>query len=231
MGMNINQIRLTNLRVILSNELPGRGQLKKLAERMGWTQQYASALAGKKPTKNIGDKTARLIEIEFRTPRDWLDATNHDEWLDEGLVTEHSRVNLKKFTPGKQELPLLSTSDEIDNWISRTLNQTTDIVYFPVFQVMDLSQNAYVLRETTNMMPPMNPGDIYYVDPDQKPKSGDWCVFSINNTPVVGELEKSFRGSRLKFHNEQDAPVDVSLSSCRGVIKIKMQGNFFSSYQ
>lgn len=231
MGMNINQIRLTNLRVILNNELPGRGQLKKLGQRMGWTQQYTSALAGKNPTKNIGDKTARLIEIEFRTPRDWLDATNHNEWIAEGLVTEHSRINQKKFTPGKQELPLLRTSAEIDDWINRALNQNTDVVYFPVFQIMNLSKNAYVLKETTDMMPPMKPGDIYYVDPDKKPESGNWCVFSVNDTPVVGELEKSFRGCRLKFHNEQDEPVEVSLSSCKGVVQIKMQGDFFNSYQ
>jgi SOS-response transcriptional repressor LexA len=198
---------------------------------MGWTQQYTSALAGKNPSKNIGDKTARLIEIEFRAPRDWLDSTNHREWIDEGLVTEHSSISLDKFRPGKQELPLLSTIEDITKWINRSLNQTADIIYFPVLPMMQLSNNAYAIKETTDMMPPMKPGDIYYVDPEAKPNSGDWCVFSINNTPVIGELEKSFRGSRLKFHNEQDAPVDIALADCRGVIKTKMLGEFFSSFQ
>lgn len=231
MSMNINEIRLLNLRVVLHNEIPGRGQIKKLSARMGWKHQYGSALIGKTPSKNIGGQTARLIENEFRLPRDWLDVTHFDEWIEAGLMEEHSRVSEKNFTPGKQELPLLETAEEIDNWVNRAMNQTVNPVFFPVLPLMQLSNGAYALKETTDMMPPFKPGDVYYVDPDSKPKSGDWCVFNINGTPVVGELEKSFRATRLKFHNDQDDPVEVSLSGCMGVVKIKMMGDFFHSYQ
>lgn len=225
--MNISEIRLNNLRLLLNRDMPGRGQLKKLADLMDWKQQYASSIAGKNPSKNIGGTTARLIETKFGMPRDWLDGSHHEEWSNDGLVSEP----IPTYLTGKQTLPLLDSVESVKVWLTGEPVPTKTDIQFPIMPVMELSSQAYVLEEKTDAMPPIKPGDFYYVDPKKEPKSGDWCVFPINGNLIVGELQTGIRGCRLKFHDDQEPPEKVDLKDCLGVVTMKMMGEFLRSHQ
>lgn len=73
-GMDINEIRLANLRS-LADRAGGRPDL---ARRMEMSYQLLQNYIGKTPTKRIGDKTARRAEEVFGLPRGWMDE-RHDE--------------------------------------------------------------------------------------------------------------------------------------------------------
>lgn len=61
-------------------------------DKIGVSPSRVSQLIGIKPTKNIGNATARLIEVEFGKPVGWLDVPHDDAEpevlveLDAGLV-------------------------------------------------------------------------------------------------------------------------------------------------
>ncbi len=68
----LQAIRLRNLRA-LADEMTGQNKFVQLAEKLDKSPQQISHLAGKNPTKPIGEKLAREIEQKANKPRGWLD--------------------------------------------------------------------------------------------------------------------------------------------------------------
>lgn len=74
-GMDINEIRLKNLREIAQKE----GSVAALARKMDMSYALLQNYIGKTPIKRIGDKTARKAEEACLLPRGWLDKLQTDE--------------------------------------------------------------------------------------------------------------------------------------------------------
>lgn len=68
-GMDINEIRLANLRALATREGSGAALARRLDMAYPLLQNYI----GKTPTKRIGDKTARRAEEVFSLERGWMD--------------------------------------------------------------------------------------------------------------------------------------------------------------
>lgn len=226
--MDIYEKRRKNLLRLLDHHFDGYGRISALARRMSWNPARASAVTRDKNPKNLGTSAARLVEQEFDMPRNWLDENTED---DIELAGAHLHLAKKTKQSGSQTIPLLKSEDQIIEWRENKSIADQETVQFPIFPIMDLSASAFVIEESTNAMPPMKPGDYYYVDPDRTPKTGEKAVFPIDGMLVVGVFEKGLRTSRLLFDNEQEQPESVKASDCLGVVVMSMMGDFLKSLQ
>lgn len=224
--MDIYEKRRANLLRLLDRHFDGYGRIGALAERMNWKPSRASAVTREKNPKNIGTQAARLIEKEFGMPRNWLDENTSDEINGDGTSVASGT---KTKQSGSQTIPLLKSAAEIVEWRENKSIANKETIQFPIFPIMDLSASAYVIEQSTNAMPPMKPGDFFYVDPDREPKTGEKAVFLIEGMLVVGVFEKGLRTSRLLFDNEQDPPENVIASECLGVVMMSMMSDFLKS--
>lgn len=93
--MDINQIRLTNLNLILDEVC--KGNKAELARRINRQQQNVSKWWSDSDRKNIGDSSARHIEVAFKLPRSWMDNV-HDNHSD--LEPDQNKKNLLKIEHG-----------------------------------------------------------------------------------------------------------------------------------
>lgn len=214
---------------LADSKFPGYGQQRKLAEFMGWTSPIrASQLLNEKGIKNIGETIARLIEQKFSLPRDWLDHTHPNLW--NGVAESVSTYNASSHAMNTrsiqtQELPLLK-DDEAVLWISGTRFTPTSKMQFPVLPRMTVSEDAFVLQETTSSMPPQQPGDFYYIDPVATPESGDWAAFVIDGKVVVGKYEKGRMRDRLEFTDGKEASIEVTELQHAGKVLTCITGDF-----
>ena len=71
--MNRNELRLHNVRTLIAE----CGGISEFAQRIGMSDSQASQIAGKNPTRGIGNEIAPKIEKAFNKPTGWLDAL-HD---------------------------------------------------------------------------------------------------------------------------------------------------------
>lgn len=225
--MDIYEKRRTNLLKLLDHNFDGYGRISALAKRMEWKPSRASAVTREKNPKNIGTQAARLIENEFDMPRNWLDENTSDD-VELGGASKHKAKKTEQS--GSQTIPLLKSQAEIINWKENKSIENAETVQFPIFPIMDLSASAYVIEQSTNAMPPMKPGDFYYIDPDREPKTGEKAVFPIEGMLVVGVFERGLRTSRLLFDNDQEQPESVKASDCLGVVVMSMMSDFLKSF-
>jgi hypothetical protein len=68
-SMDNKTLRLKNARALINIA----GNIDKFAEKIKRSPSQASQVAGKTPTRGIGDRLARHIEICFDKPRGWID--------------------------------------------------------------------------------------------------------------------------------------------------------------
>jgi hypothetical protein len=227
--MNIHQIRRKNLQHLADEKFPGHGQQSRLAEFMGWSSPIrASQLLNEKGVKNIGETIARLIEQKFYLPRDWLDHSHPSLWdgsIDTVKESLSASYNTSIDQIKTQALPLLK-DDEAVRWISGERFTPTSKMQFPVMPMMTVSDDAFVLEETTSSMPPQKPGDFYYIDPLIPPESGDWAAFIIGNKVVVGIYEKGRVSDRLEFTNGKESAIEVTSAQHAGKVITRMDGDF-----
>ena len=225
--MDIYEKRRSNLLKLLNHHFDGYGRIGALAKRMNWNPSRASAVTREKNPKNIGNQAARLVEQEFGMPRNWLDENTSE---DIEVAEDSKQQPVRTRQSGSQTIPLLKTEAEIIEWRENKSIANKETIQFPIFPIMDLSASAYVIEQSTNAMPPMKPGDFYYVDPDREPKTGEKAVFPIEGMLVVGIFEKGLRTSRLLFDNEQEQPENVNASECLGVVMMSMMSDFLKSF-
>lgn len=118
--MDIKQTRYHNARYLLKNEALG---VNDFAEKIGRSQSQTSAYVGENPTKNIGDKIARVIEAAFNKPYGWLDSINDEADMSSRSfgVPDDLVARVKPEDP-----PLLTAADgSVDNMlqITRDINK------------------------------------------------------------------------------------------------------------
>lgn len=226
--MDIYETRRRNLQHIADEHFPGHGQQTRLAQKMGWKQPRASALLREKNPKQMGGTAARLIEQKFKLPRGWLDEQHPSLWdgtinsVREALKTSYT-TSVDQIKP--QSLPLLK-DDEAVRWISGERFTPTSRMQFPIMPMMTLSDDAFVLEETTSSMPPQKPGDFYYIDPLTTPESGDWAAFVVSGKVIVGIYEKGRLRDRVAFTDGKEEAIEVTEDQHAGKVLTRMNGDF-----
>lgn len=73
--MEINEIRRRNLRALLDAYIATGGKKKDFAEKVGVEAPQLTHVTAEPPSRNIGDKIARRIEVNLELPRGWLDVS------------------------------------------------------------------------------------------------------------------------------------------------------------
>jgi hypothetical protein len=226
--MDIYETRRLNLQHLADERFPGYGQRAKLGDLMDWKHQRASALLREKNPKNIGGTAARLVEQKFKLPRGWLDEQHPNLW--DGTINSVREALKASYTTSvdqikPQSLPLLK-DDEAVRWISGERFTPTSRMQFPIMPMMTISNDAFVLEETTSSMPPQKPGDFYYIDPLTTPESGEWAAFIIGSKVVVGIYEKGRVSDRLEFTNGKEAAIEITEDQHAGKVLTRMNGDF-----
>lgn len=91
--MDSKQIRYKNARYLLKNEALG---ITDFSEKIGRSQSQTSAYISENPTKNIGDKIARIIEDAFDMPYGWLDEKHRETEVSDNIdkIANHNSNNL-----------------------------------------------------------------------------------------------------------------------------------------
>lgn len=141
--MDIKKIRYHNARYLLKNEAMG---VNDFADKIGRSQSQTSAYIGENPTKNIGDKIARIIEQAFNKPIGWLDTQSKES---ESVETIHDLDIASKIT--QPVLPGLLDKNEIDS-----INACAD-------KIRDIRNQIKILeREKTNQYNNMSNNVIDY---------------------------------------------------------------------
>lgn len=213
--MDIYEKRRTNLLRLLDHHFDGYGRIGELARRLGWNPSRASAVTRQNNPKNLGVQAARLIELEFGLPRDWLDENIHDYV---GSIGRHQFGDTKEVTQEARSIPLLKSSLEIERWCRNQSVAELQTLLFPNFPHLNMSPGVFVIQESTYSMPPMKPDDIYYINPNKKPKTGEKALFLIGEILVVGIFEQGISSSRITFSNGNENPQSVEFTDCMGVV-------------
>lgn len=231
--MNIYEIRRRNFQYLTDEKFPGHGQQTRVAEFMGWSSPVrASQLLNPKGLKNIGDTIARLIEGKFGLPRDWLDHQHHHLW--EGTVGSLNDYMTPAYTTSAtdlqtQTLPLL-TDEEAGRWMAGERFTPASMMRFPLMPMMQVSEQAFVLEETTSSMPPQKPGDFYYIDPNTAPESNDWAAVALRGRVIVGIYERGRLTDRISFTDGKESAVELPEDAQVCKVITRMDGAFARAF-
>jgi hypothetical protein len=207
--MEINEIRRKNLHELLRQAHPKEhGRMKYFSNRMKWSPQRVSSIAGANPTRGIGPNTARLIETEFGVPRYWLDTqhnTVRDTQTEYGEPEEIDPKSIERI-----ELPVLN-DEQIRPWLEGEINPDQATAQLPRFNTTEpLGSRAFAYIEQTTMMPPWEPGDIYYINPDFPTKTGKFTLCRTDDGQIVaGTLGKTLKGWQISFSDSRERPIIV----------------------
>ena len=231
-NMDIYETRRRNLQYLADDKFPGHGQKTHLANMMGWKQPRASALLREKNPKNIGGTAARLIEQAFRMPRGWLDEQHYGLW--EGTVGSLNDYMTPAYTTSAtdlqtQTLPLL-TDEEAGRWMAGERFTPASMMRFPLMPMMQVSEQAFVLEETTSSMPPQKPGDFYYIDPNTAPESNDWAAVALRGRVIVGIYERGRITDRISFTDGKESAVELPEDAQVCKVITRMDGAFARAF-
>jgi hypothetical protein len=86
--MDIYKIRIENARTLMQKV----GGISNFSDKIGKAQSQVSRMIGIKPSKNIGSKIAREIEIKFNKELGWLDQP-HDGMQVSEPAAQYGTVN------------------------------------------------------------------------------------------------------------------------------------------
>ncbi len=177
MKRKINQIRLNNLELLISEA----GSAAKLARTAGTNSSYLSQVRNQLPTKKgtpraIGDDLAIKLEDAMNKPQGWMD-NSHDSTT---YIRQEHNAHLGPEL--KSPLPLIS-------WVQAGEWQEVSESFVPqygdeMFQCpAKCSPESFVLRvRGTSMEPKFHEGDLIFVDPNAPAEHGKYVVVRIDSS-------------------------------------------------
>ena len=220
-------IRYKNTRLLIDATCNGRSPIKDFATAVGISPSYASGIATPDPERRkrvIGESMARRIESAFSKPKYWLDTPQYqsdDERPEVQLVSEEGATfTAKPFDLVIQAIPLL-TLDEVQ--AHQSGEPPANNVNIPVLPFLEMSKQSFAFKETTALMKPFGPGDLYYVDPDVESDTGDLVLCNLAGAGITGRLERGARGWRLVFDDKSEPPVAIEKDQIVGKVVARFQ--------
>lgn len=176
------------------------GGITAFAEKINKQQNYASAIIGKNPTKNIGPTIARAIEKAFNKPIGWLDQLHYKTYTAEAVG--RSKIEGK--------VPLIEL-DQALQFMQNPSHEGHDMVHTSRPQTEKLF--AIHLQKTGNAVIDL-PGLSYAViEPSAEYKHDDY---------VLAQLDKNDRPAVYIYKIEDDREFFCPLNlSCKIEVMIE----------
>lgn len=159
------------------------GGITALGAKLNKEQNYISAIIGKNPSKNIGDKVARDIESAFNKPHGWLDHLHYQNYTAEIIGTYDIT----------REIPLIKLDEVLEFAANNTLKRDLETV-----QTNQPSRHiSFAVQLTATGNPVIDlPGLTYAViDTQEKP---------INNSYVLAQLSPNATPEVFVYKNEDE---------------------------
>ncbi|MBD3610607.1 MAG: S24 family peptidase [Gammaproteobacteria bacterium] len=165
--MDIKQIRLNNLRALISEA----GTIASLARKSNTAPAYLSQILNSLPTstgmpRSVGDKLARKLEAATNRAHGWMDRA-HDE------TSHHESLTIHR-------VPLIDTSQAARAMTVMDNNLYDTQYYIPV--PLKVSKRAFAIKITGDSMEPkFLQDDIIVIDPEVKPQPYDFVLSILSS--------------------------------------------------
>lgn len=177
--MDSKTIRYKNTRLLIEQV----GGISNFAEKTNKGQSQISQFAGSNPTKGIGNKIAREIELAFDKPHGWLDIPNEVSQIFHDSSISHVNSTYK-HTP----IPII-TWIQAKTWLkdSQCYNSNNHFSYLPPNPKCDLNGFALIVTGES-MQPDFRPEDAIYIKTNiniSKLKTGDLVIVELPNFSEV----------------------------------------------
>lgn len=223
--MNRKELRLRNVRRLVEEA----GGITEFAERLGMSTSQASQIAGKNPTRGIGNDLAPRIEEAFGKPTGWMDqpesitALDTDKLAGKLFWTIKSQKSQEAADSNVEAAPALRQFKDVpvvgtveggpEGWLEELaypVGYGDGCVTFPAKDV-----NAYALRvRGESMRPRIKSGEFIVVEPNSASQPGDdVVVICSDGRKMVKEL-RYIRDDEACFGsiNNGFAPITLPLS-------------------
>ena len=224
----IHEIRWKNARLIAKALATERGKstkgISEMADAIDRHPSYMSAIIGDNPTKNVGNKIAKEIEIAGGKAAGWLDI-NPDSQLGQlfSLAVSADSNETSNISQGRAItgfFPLISNV-QAGEFTEHELLSFDEVERYPC--TVKCSSNTFVLRVTGDSMEPrFIDGDLIFVDPTRLgPASGKYVVAMLEeaNEATFKQYVELDGGKYLKALNP-DYPADRRFISINGNCRI-----------
>lgn len=179
MAKTVYDVRIDNLRALIEE----CGGAAAAAAKLDMDPSQLSQIAGRNPTRNIGDQIARRIEVAFGKPQGWLDFPHDQQGL---LAQPGSEYNVSNEPLTLRRVPLISWV-QAGQWRDVIDNLQPGDSYDSIATTARVGPNAYALRVIGDSMtnpagaPSFPEGTVIIVDPDRNAEPGKFVVVRQND--------------------------------------------------
>lgn len=234
--MDIYKIRLKNLLDLINLEVSSTA----FAKKVDTSPTYIHQITNPNIKGRIGSALARQTEIAYNKPEGWMDQVHR---TNVNLLSEQSALettpdyhqgnnNVRKHPGFKFQVPLITMVQVgVGGWLESINSFQPEDDKKMMETEAKVGPNAYALRvEGDSMAPEFPEGTTIIVDPDIKPKHGDYVIIRLDSKEHVTFKQLIIDSGRkyLKPFNERYPLIEVSKTDtfC-GVIKEKQHRKIY----
>ncbi len=199
----VNDIRRDNLMRLID----ALGGPTSLALKLGYANgTYLSQLAGRNPSRTVGEKVARMVETKLSLPDGWMDTPNMPVVFDrttraapraqtaqrqEHAARKSAQVDTSFQSrmmplpePGPRDLPVYGTVQGGFNGAEVNYHDPVEYIQRPPTLIgVAKACGVYVTGES--MEPRYYAGEIVLVDPRRPARTGDFVVVELSDDRAI----------------------------------------------
>lgn len=234
MGFTVYEIRLSNLLILMKESGFSKSEF---AEKIDTQPAYLSQIRSKKTPRDMGNDLARKIETLLDKPRGWMD-TYHGgigEYMEgEDRRAEGSKDDRRLTNKLIQnlnndvlclcdEVPLLDR-DKIEDFIKHHHLSGMEQLITTTVRV---GKKTFAMRYFGDSMEgEFSDGDMIIVEPDHKPKHGDFVAAKLGNDISLRQLWIEAGDMYLRPMNKMYPPKLIVNSNIIGTVREKIKRYF-----
>jgi len=179
------------------------GSQKSLADKVGIADSVISRMlypAGKKNKRNIGEKSARIIEDALSLPRNWMDGISEEKLVSPDQIDYVGKLKLGAVqVVGEAALG-------VDGMIQMEEHQAGWL------QIYSADPNAYGLRvRGDSMHPRIQSGEFVVIEPGTRIQSGDEVFVRTSDGHNMIKIVTKMRDGSFQFSsvNHDHRPITL----------------------
>jgi len=167
-------VRLENLRQLIEES----GGPTKAAAKLEMEPSQLSQIAGRRPTRNIGNKLARKIEAAWQKPSGWMDRAHGPGASLRESVADYNVINAPEF---RSSVPLISWV-QAGHWRDVIDNLHPGDASKRIPTTARVSDHAFALEVVGDSMtnpggsPSFPEGTVIILDPEREAQPGKFVV-------------------------------------------------------
>lgn len=218
----MSEIRLNNLKKLVN----GFDSQREFADAIDKTPAYLNHLMT--GFRNIGEKTARQIEVSLNLPRGWMDIdhnlvydASNGEGIAPSIAEKHLDNNLRPGPKVRGEVPLISFV-QAGEWREAIDNYSPGNGERMIPVTVPVGRHTFALRVTGDSMEPeFVEGEIIIVEPDLDAVHKDFVIAKNGGDATFKQLWKEAGEWMLKPLNERYPIKPLGDSHIIGVVREK----------